>query len=123
MNQLYERERRTWLYEWHRRLQTRVGNAALLWMARRYHRVPEGVGHRMGARIGLAMRRISPRHWRIVMANLRLACGGEKGEEELAEIGRACYRHLGKCLVEFFRMPAMSVLWPMSPPRIFSDPS
>ena len=108
MNQLYERERRTWLYEWHRRLQTRAGNAALLWMARRYHRVPEGVGHRMGARIGLAMRRISPRHWRIVMANLRLAFGDEKGEEELAEIGRECYRHLGKCLVEFFRMPAMS---------------
>ncbi len=109
MSQLYGPERRSLIYEWHRRMQTRVGNAALLWMARRYHRVPEGVGHRVGEKIGTAMRWISRRHWRIVMANLRLAFGEEKGEEELAEIGRACYRHLGKCLMEFFRLPAMSV--------------
>jgi KDO2-lipid IV(A) lauroyltransferase len=43
------------------------------------------------------------------MANLRLAFGNERTEEELAAIGRACYRHLGKCLMEFIRLPAMGV--------------
>ena len=32
----------------------------------------------------------------------------EFGEEELAAIAKACYRHLGLCLVEFIRLPAMT---------------
>jgi KDO2-lipid IV(A) lauroyltransferase len=105
---MYGREAPSRLYEWHRRLQTRLGNALLLWMARRYHGVPERTGHRIGAAIGAGMRWISPRHYRIVMANLRLAFGGEKSEEEMAAIAAACYRHLGKCLMEFIRLPAMN---------------
>ena len=108
MSRLYEPERRSGLYECYRQMQTRVGNALLLWMARRYHRLPDRLGRNLGRRLGTVMRVISPRHWRIVMTNLRLAFGREKSEEELAEIGRACYEHLGKCLVEFFRLPAMS---------------
>jgi len=70
--------------------------------------MPEGAGHWIGAGIGAALSSVSPRHWRIVRANLRLALGREKSEEELAAIARGCYRHLGKCMMEFIRLPAMS---------------
>ncbi len=105
---IYGPERHSALYAWQRRMQTRLGNALLLWMARRYHSLPERAGHRLGEAIGTAMRLISPRHWGIVMANLRLAFGCERTEQELAAIARACYRHLGKCLMEFIRLPAMN---------------
>ena len=105
---IYGRESGSPLYQWPRRLQTRLGNAAVLWMARRWQRLPEGMARRVGAGIGAAMRIISPRHARIVMTNLRLAFGGEKTERELSAIAKACYRHLGLCLVEFIRLPAMT---------------
>ena len=105
---IYGRESDSPIYQWHRRLQTRLGNAAVLWMARRWQRLPEGLARRVGSGLGSAMRTISPRHARIVMTNLRLAFGGEKSEEELAAIAKACYRHLGICLVEFIRLPAMT---------------
>lgn len=105
---IYGRESGSPLYQWHRRLQTRLGNAAVLWMARRWQRLPEGLARRVGTGLGAAMRKISPRHARIVMTNLRLAFGREKTEEELAAIAKACYRHLGICLVEFIRIPAMT---------------
>jgi KDO2-lipid IV(A) lauroyltransferase len=89
-------------------MQTRLGNAVLLWMGRRYASIPERWGHRIGAGLGTFMRLASPRHRRIVMTNLRLAFGREKSERELAQIAAACYRHLGKCLMEFVRLPAMS---------------
>lgn len=96
------------LYNWQRRMQTRLGNAVVLWMARRYRSIPEKPGYRLGAAVGTLMRVISPRHHRIVLTNLGLAFGAEKGEEELREIAAACYRHLGKCLIEFIRLPALS---------------
>jgi KDO2-lipid IV(A) lauroyltransferase len=70
--------------------------------------MPEGMALRLGSAIGTAMRLLSPRHWRIVMANLHLAFGEEKGEDELRTIAMGCYRHLGKCMTDFFRMPAMT---------------
>jgi len=103
----YGREKGSSLHEWHRRLQTRVGNALVLWIGRRYASIPARWGHRMGAGLGAAMRWLSPRHYRIVMTNLRLAFGGEKSDPELAAIAAGCYRHLGKCLMEFVRLPAM----------------
>ena len=99
---------RSALYQWHRRVQTRLGNAAVLWMARRWQRMPTARADRIGVAIGTLMRRVSPRHARIVMTNLRLAFGGEKSEGELKEIARACYRHLGRCLMEFIRLSAMT---------------
>ena len=108
LSQLYGQERRSGLYEWHRKLQTRLGNAILLWMARRYRSLPERAGYRLGSAIGTAMRWLSPRHYRIVMTNLRLAFGEEKSEAELRAIAHGCYRHLGKCLTEFIRLPAMT---------------
>ncbi len=108
LSRLYGRERRSGVYEWHRRLQTRLGNAILLWMARRYQRLPERAGYRLGSAIGTAMRWLSPRHHRIVMTNLRLAFGEEKSEGELRAIAHGCYRHLGKCLTEFIRLPGMT---------------
>ena len=104
----YGAEGRSALYQWHRRLQTRLGNAVLLWMGRRYSRLPAGAGRRMGAGLGTMMRYLSPRHYRIVITNLQLAFGQEKGDQEIAAIARACYRHLGKCLMEFIRLPAMT---------------
>lgn len=108
LSRLYGRERRTGLYEWHRRMQTRLGNAILLWMARRYRSLPERAGYRLGSAIGAAMRWLSPRHHGIVMTNLRLAFGEEKSEAELRAIARGCYQHLGKCLTEFIRLPALT---------------
>jgi KDO2-lipid IV(A) lauroyltransferase len=105
---MYGREARSALYQWQRRLQTRLGNALLLWMGRRLHGIPERAGQRLGSVIGTSGRWLSPRHYRIVRANLRLAFGREKSEAELAAIAASCYRHLGKCLAEFIRLPAMS---------------
>lgn len=108
LRRMYGPERRSRLQEWHRRMQTRAGNAVVLWMARRWQRMPERMGHRLGAAIGTAMRVLSPRHHRIVMANLRLAFGEEKSEKERSKIAAECYRHLGKCMMEFIRLPAMT---------------
>lgn len=99
---------RSALYQWQRRMQTRLGNAVLLWMARRYRTIPERAAYRMGGSIGGLLRFVSPRHFQLLMANLRLAFGREKDEQELRRIAIACYRHLGKCLMEFIRLPAMS---------------
>jgi KDO2-lipid IV(A) lauroyltransferase len=106
---MYGPESKSPLHQWHRRVQTRLGNAVVLWMARRWQRMPAARGERLGAAIGTLMRMLSPRHARIVITNLRLAFGGEKSEEELREIARACYRHLGRCMMEFIRLPAMTV--------------
>lgn len=108
MRGIYGTENRSALYQWQRRLQTRLGNALVLWMARRWQRLPPGLAERLGVGIGMLMRAASPRHARIVMTNLRLAFGREKGEAELAAIAKACYRHLGLCLTELIRLPAMS---------------
>lgn len=103
----YEPEGRSQLYQWWRRTQQRAGNALLLWMARRFQHLSERTGRRVGAFLGTLLRRLSPRHYRIVMANLRLAFGNEREEAELQRIAKACYRHLGKCLMEFIRLPAI----------------
>ncbi len=108
MSTYYGPEKSSRLYQWHRRLQTRVGNAVLLWMGRRYAHLPAGIARRLGGGLGSFMRHLSPRHYRIVLTNLRLAFGEEKDERELRRIADACYRHLGKCLMEFIRLPAMS---------------
>lgn len=105
--QLYGPEGGSRLYQWQRRTQTRLGNATVLWMARHWQRLPEGVARRLGVGIGRAMRILSPRHARIVMTNLRLAFGNEKSERELAALAKACYRHFGLCMTEFIRLPAM----------------
>lgn len=85
-----------------------MGNAIVLWMGRRWQRLSPALGKRLGIATGALMRVASPRHARIVMTNLRLAFGAEKDPVELAEIARACYRHLGLCLTELIRFPAMS---------------
>ena len=104
---LYTPEGTSALYQWQRRLQTRLGNAAVLAMARHLGRIPERRGHRVGAAVGTMLRRLSPRHYRIVLANLRQAFGEEREERELHALARACYAHLGKCLMEFIRLPKM----------------
>ncbi|MFB3882293.1 MAG: lysophospholipid acyltransferase family protein [Armatimonadota bacterium] len=108
MSTIYGREGDSLLYRWHRRTQTRLGNAAVLWMARHCQRLPERRARRLGMALGTAMRLLSPRHARIVMTNLRLAFSREKSEREIAALARACYQHLGLCLTEFMRLPAMS---------------
>jgi Kdo2-lipid IVA lauroyltransferase/acyltransferase len=105
---LYAPEGRSVFYQWQRRKKTQLGNAVLLSMARHLQRLPEARGHRLGARVGALMRRVSPRHYHIVLANMRLALGEGRSEAELAALARACYTHLGKCLMEFIRLPAMS---------------
>ena len=105
---MYAPEGRSAFYRWQRRAKTQLGNALLLSMARHLQRIPEARGHRLGARIGALMRRLSPRHYQIVLANMRLALGEGRSEAELNAMARACYTHLGKCLMEFIRLPAMS---------------
>jgi len=105
---IYGRDGDSRLYHWHRRAQTRLGNAAVLWMARHWQRLPETRARRLGIGLGMAMRLLSPRHARIVMTNLRLAFGREKSEREIATIAKACYRHLGLCMTEFVRLPGLS---------------
>lgn len=104
----YGREHGSRAYRWWRATQARAGNAALFWMARRFRSVSEQRGHRIGAAVGGLLRRVSPRHYRLVLKNLRIAFGQEKGEHELEAIARACYLHLGRSLMEFIRLPAMT---------------
>ena len=104
----YLPERRSALYQWQRRMQTRVGNALLLWMARRFRGLPGPASLRVGEALGSLARVLSPRHYAIVMTNLRIAFGGEKEESELRRLASACYRHLGKSLMEFIRLPAFT---------------
>jgi KDO2-lipid IV(A) lauroyltransferase len=108
LSTVYGREGGSRLHQWRRWAQTRMGNAIVLWMARHWQRLPEKRAHRLGIAIGRAMRRLSPRHARIVMANLRLAFGNEMTEPELRLLSQACYRHLGLCMIEFIRLPGMS---------------
>lgn len=108
MSRIYGSEKRSTFSEWQRRTQSRLGNALVLWLARRWQRLPEGLARRLGISIGTAMRLISRRHARIVMTNLQLAFGQEKTAHELAQIRAQCYRHLGLCLAEFMRLPHMS---------------
>ena len=103
----YGTEAHSALYQWQRRMQTRLGNAAVLWIARNYRRIPARAASGIGGGVGTLIRLLSPRHRRIVMTNLRIAFGQEKTEEELARIAAACYQHLGRCLVEFVRLPGM----------------
>jgi KDO2-lipid IV(A) lauroyltransferase len=103
----YGRERTSRAYRWWRATQARAGNAVLFWMVRRFRNVSARRGHRIGIAVGTLLRRVSPRHHRLVLTNLHIAFGGEKGEAELGEIATACYRHLGKSLMEFIRLPAM----------------
>ena len=108
MSTYYGPEQGSAVYQWYRRLQTRLGNAVLLWMGRRYARLPARAARRLGPGLGTLMRYLSPRHYRIVLTNLKLAFGEEKDDRELRRIAAACYRHLGKCLMEFIRLPAMT---------------
>jgi len=108
LTRLYGAEKRSALYEWHRRMQSRLGNALVLWMARRWQRLPEAWVRRLTVSLATAMRLVSPRHARIAMTNLQLAFGREKTKDELTHIRAQCYRHLGLCLAEFMRLPHMS---------------
>ena len=72
---LYAPEGKSALYQWERRLQTRLGNAVLLTMARHLQHLPAATGLRLGARLGTLMWRLSPRHYGIVIANMKLAFG------------------------------------------------
>ncbi len=103
----YPPEGRSAFYQWHRRFQTRLGNALVLSMARHLQHLSEAKGRRLGLAIGSLLRRASPRHYRIVLHNLHLAFGEEKSEPERQAIAQACYRHLGKFLMEFIRLPAV----------------
>ena len=104
----YGREHGSPWYRWWRATQTRAGNTVLLWMARHFRRLPAQKGHRIGATLGDSLRRISPRHYHLVLKNLRIAFGSEKTEREIIELANACYRHLGKSLMEFIRLPGMT---------------
>ena len=85
----YGTEAHSALYQWQRRMQTRLGNAAVLWIARNYRRIPARAASGIGGGVGTLIRLLSPRHRRIVMTNLRIAFGQEKTEEELARIAAA----------------------------------
>jgi KDO2-lipid IV(A) lauroyltransferase len=105
---IYGRDRTSRAYRWWRATQARAGNATLFWMARRFRNVSARQGHRIGITVGTLLRRVSPRHHRLVLKNLHIAFGREKSEAELGGIAAACYRHLGKSLMEFIRLPAMT---------------
>lgn len=87
-----------------RTLQHWLGAKALLGLARYARRLPEDQVARVGDRIGLAIRRLSARHRRLVLANLQIALGREKTPAELEEIALTAYRYAGRSLVEFMRM-------------------
>jgi len=108
LNQIYGAEKKSVAYQWHRRMQTRFGNALALWMARHWQRLPERWSQRLGFGVGNAMRVLSPRHVGIVRTNLTLAFGDTRTSEEIEIMTKACYLHLGSCMAEFMRLPNMT---------------
>jgi KDO2-lipid IV(A) lauroyltransferase len=70
-------------------------------------RVPEPAALAFGRFLGSLAWRVVKFRCKLVLASLRRAFP-EKGTEELAALGLACYRNLGGCFVEMFRIHRLS---------------
>jgi KDO2-lipid IV(A) lauroyltransferase len=68
---------------------------------------PRGLAFASGDRIGDLLFDVVRVRRQVTLANLR-ASFPEKGEREIADIGRACYRNFARTVVEFARLPGMS---------------
>jgi KDO2-lipid IV(A) lauroyltransferase len=92
----------------YRDFQQFVGRTILLMIARYAHLIPRRGVYPLARALGSLIMAISPRHRRIVMANLRSAFGREKSEAALRVIARRFYHNFCRGLLEFLRMPATS---------------
>jgi len=84
---------------------SRVGGLALrglAWYAQRLTRESAG---RLGASVGRLALRCTPHRRGIALRNISFAL--QKSDEESRAILAACYINLGKCLVEFLRLPTL----------------
>ena len=91
-----------------RAFQQWLGRKALWWLSLHACRLPEAWVPGFGDWVGDTIRRISRRHWRLVLTNMNIAFGKEKTPEELEQLAYAAYHHAGRSLVEFLRMHRMS---------------
>jgi KDO2-lipid IV(A) lauroyltransferase len=66
---------------------------------------PIAVSTWIARRIGEAVFLIIPSRRRIALANLRIAFGDSKSDAQRRRIALESYRHLGTCMMEFFRLP------------------
>jgi KDO2-lipid IV(A) lauroyltransferase len=81
-------------------------------------RVPESAALAIGRLFGSLAWRVVRFRRSLVLESLRRAFP-EKGTEELAALGLACYRNLGSCFVEMFRIHRLST--PEMERRIFFE--
>ncbi len=61
-----------------------------------------------GATLGTLYYHVDGRRKRIALSNLRLVFGEEKTEDEILQILKASYRHLGSTLLEFAVLPRLT---------------
>jgi KDO2-lipid IV(A) lauroyltransferase len=81
----------------------------LLFAARVMHRVPLGAALAIGRGLGRLAPRLSPRHFRRVRRDIELAFGAEMSAREIMQTARRFYLRLGESLVEFLRLPYLTV--------------
>jgi KDO2-lipid IV(A) lauroyltransferase len=91
----------------YRELQQFIGRTVLLFLARYARLIPPRLVAPLGRALGSLVMAISPRHRRIVAANLSLAFP-EKSELERRVIARRFYHLFLRGLLEFLRLPATS---------------
>ncbi len=71
--------------------------------------LPEGVALWIGRQLGNLMYLLDIEHRKVALANLNIAFGQDKTEEEKRSIAKKCFRNLGMMAIEFFRIPKMDL--------------
>jgi KDO2-lipid IV(A) lauroyltransferase len=71
--------------------------------------LPESPSLWMGRRLGDLMYYIDLEHRTTALQNLHVAFGREKSETEIRSIAKRNFQNLGMMVIEFFRLPQMSV--------------
>lgn len=73
-------------------------------LARLLNLIPFSFSLKVGEFLGMLLFFVDKKHREIALTNLKRAFRNEKTEKEIFEIGRECYRNLGRSFVEFSRL-------------------
>ncbi len=84
------------------KVESLAGTAALRAFGAAAARAPERRVKPLGRAVGRLVWRLSARHRRIALKNLRNVYGHEKSESELQDLARRVFEHFGQVAVEFF---------------------
>lgn len=92
-------------------VEVRLSRGALVVVRAVLGALPRERAFRLGERLGDVMYTLFRHRRRIMLRNMEMAFGSERTPEEIAALGRACMRHLGRSLAEFLLLPAQPDGW------------